>query len=62
MNYKRKFYKVIFKKNWVGNLQFSMKVPIEPERLMKFITDFKTYSDYFPAQIKSVKIINYEYK
>ena len=51
-------YKVIFKKLTVGNLQFSINVPIKPEKMMKFITDFEYYRNYFPAQIKEVKILD----
>ena len=39
------------------NLQFSVNSPIEPEKLMSFITDFKYYQKFFPNQIKEVKIL-----
>ena len=39
------------------NLQFSVNSPIEPEKLMSFITDFESYQNFFPNQIKEVKIL-----
>jgi len=39
------------------NLQFSVNSPIEPEKLMSFITDFESYQNFFPKQIKEVKIL-----
>ena len=39
------------------NLQFSVNSPIEPEKLMSFITDFEYYQKFFPNQIKEVKIL-----
>ena len=39
------------------NLQFSINSPIEPEKLMSFITDFESYQNFFPKQIKEVKIL-----
>ena len=39
------------------NLQFQTTSPIEPEKLMSYITDFENYQKFFPHQIKSVKIL-----
>ena len=41
----------------MGNLQFSINSPVEPEKLMSFITDFEYYQKFFPNQIKEVKIL-----
>ena len=41
----------------MGNLQFSINSPVEPEKLMSFITDFEYYQNFFPNQIKEVKIL-----
>ena len=41
----------------MGNLQFSINSPVEPEKLMSFITDFECYQNFFPNQIKEVKIL-----
>ena len=41
----------------MGNLQFSINYPIDPEKLMSFITDFESYQNFFPNQIKEVKIL-----
>ena len=40
------------------NLEFSINAPIKPEKMMKFITDFEYYANYFPSQIKEVKILD----
>ena len=40
------------------NLQFQTTSPIEPEKLMSYITDFENYQKFFPHQIKSVKILD----
>ena len=40
------------------NLQFQTNSPIEPEKLMSYITDFENYQKFFPHQIKSVKILD----
>ena len=40
------------------NLQFQTNSPIEPEKLMSYITDFENYQKFFPNQIKSVKILD----
>ena len=39
------------------NLQFQTNSPIEPEKLMSYITDFEYYQNFFPNQIKEVKIL-----
>jgi len=39
------------------NLQFSINSTVEPEKLMSFITDFESYQNFFPKQIKEVKIL-----
>ena len=36
----------------MGNLQFSINYPIDPEKLMSFITNFDLYQEFFPNQIK----------
>jgi len=42
----------------MANLQFQTNSPIEPEKLMSYITDFENYQHFFPNQIKSVKILD----
>ena len=42
----------------MANLQFQTNSPIEPEKLMSYITDFVNYQKFFPHQIKSVKILD----
>ena len=42
----------------MGKLQFSMNSPVEPEKLMNYITDFEQYQNFFPNQIKEVKILD----
>ena len=42
------------------NLQFIMDSSVEPEKLMNYIIDFKSYKNFFPDQIKEVKILNKE--
>ena len=42
----------------MANLQFQTTSPIEPEKLMSYITDFENYQKFFPHQIKSVKILD----
>ena len=42
----------------MANLQFQTNSPIEPEKLMSYITDFENYQKFFPHQIKSVKILD----
>ena len=44
----------------MGNLQFSINYPIDPEKLMSFITNFELYQEFFPNQIKEVKILKRE--
>ena len=39
------------------NLQFQTNSPIEPEKLMSYITNFECYQKFFPNQIKEVKIL-----
>jgi ribosome-associated toxin RatA of RatAB toxin-antitoxin module len=39
------------------NLQFQTSSPIEPEKLMSYITNFECYQKFFPNQIKEVKIL-----
>ena len=39
------------------NLQFLINSTVEPEKLMSFITDFESYQNFFPKQIKEVKIL-----
>ena len=40
----------------MANLQFEINSPIEPEKLMNYLTDFESFQQFFPAQIKSIKI------
>ena len=39
------------------NLQFQTNSPIEPEKLMSYLTDFESFQQFFPAQIKSIEIL-----
>ena len=41
----------------MGNLQFSINSSVEPKKLMSFITDFEHFQNFFPNQIKEVKIL-----
>ena len=41
----------------MANLQFQTDSPIEPEKLMSYITNFECYQKFFPNQIKEVKIL-----
>ena len=40
------------------NLQFSINSTLEPEKLMTYIIDFESYKNFFPNQIKEVKILD----
>ena len=42
----------------MGNLQFSINSTLEPEKLMIYIIDFESYKNFFPDQIKEVKILD----
>ena len=42
------------------NLRFIMDSSVEPEKLMNYIIDFESYKNFFPDQIKEVKILNKE--
>ena len=42
----------------MANLQFQTDSPIEPEKLMSYITNFESYQKFFPNQIKEVKILD----
>jgi ribosome-associated toxin RatA of RatAB toxin-antitoxin module len=42
------------------NLQFQTNSPIEPEKLMSYITNFECYQNFFPNQIKEVKILDHK--
>jgi len=42
------------------NLQFQTSSPIEPEKLMSYITNFECYQNFFPNQIKEVKILDHK--
>ena len=42
------------------DLQFIMDSSVEPEKLMNYIIDFESYKNFFPDQIKEVKILNKE--
>ena len=41
----------------MSNLQFEINSPIEPEKLMSYLTDFESFQQFFPAQIKSIEIL-----
>ena len=41
----------------MSNLQFEINSPIEPEKLMNYLTDFESFQQFFPAQIKSIEIL-----
>ena len=41
----------------MANLQFQTNSPIEPEKLMSYITDFESFQKFFPHQIKGIKIL-----
>ncbi len=42
----------------MGNLQFSTNSPLKPEKLMSFIIDFEYYKNFFPGQLKEIKILD----
>ena len=42
------------------NLQFQTNSPIEPEKLMSYITNFECHQNFFPNQIKEVKILDHK--
>ena len=42
----------------MANLQFQTNSPIEPEKLMSYITDFESFQKFFPRQIKGIKILD----
>ena len=42
------------------NLQFIMDSSVEPKKLINYIIDFESYKNFFPDQIKEVKILNKE--
>ena len=42
----------------MANWKFKLNSPLEPEKLMSYITDFENYQKFFPNQIKSVKILD----
>ena len=42
----------------MANLQFQTNSPIEPEKLMSYITDFESFQKFFPHQIKGIKILD----
>ena len=44
----------------MDNLQFSINCPVDPEKLISFITNFELYQEFFPGQIKEVKILKRE--
>ena len=41
----------------MGNLQFQTNSPIEPKKLMDYLTDFTSFQKFFPHQIKDIKIL-----
>ena len=42
----------------MGNLQFQTSSPIEPKKLMDYLTDFTCFQKFFPHQIKDIKILD----
>ena len=40
------------------NLQFSTNSHLKPEKLMSFIIDFEYYKNFFPGQLKEIKILD----
>ena len=42
----------------MANWKFKLNSPLEPEKLMSYITDFENYQKFFPHQIKRVKILD----
>ena len=42
------------------DLQFIMDSSVEHEKLMNYLIDFASYKNFFPDQIKEVKILNKE--
>ena len=42
----------------MGNLQFSTNSHLKPEKLMSFIIDFEYYKNFFPGQLKEIKILD----
>ena len=40
------------------NLQFSINSSINHEKFMSYVTDFERYKNFFPDQIKEVKILD----
>ena len=42
----------------MANWKFKLNSPLEPEKLMSYITDFESYQKFFPHQIKSIKILD----
>ena len=42
----------------MANLQFQTNSPIEPKKLMNYITDFESFQQFFPHQIKGIKILD----
>ena len=41
----------------MADLQFSMNLPSEPEELIKFSMDYKSFVNYLPDHIKSIVIV-----
>jgi|TARA_B100001750_G_scaffold17417_2_gene11989 ribosome-associated toxin RatA of RatAB toxin-antitoxin module len=41
----------------MGHLQFQTSSPIEPKKLMDYLTDFTSFQKFFPHQIKDIKIL-----
>ena len=39
------------------HLQFQTSSPIEPKKLMDYLTDFTSFQRFFPHQIKDIKIL-----
>ena len=46
----------------MGNLQFQTNSPIEPKKLMDYMTDFESFQKFFPDQIKGIKILEQQNK
>ncbi len=42
---------------YMGLLEFSMILPTSPERFIEYFSDYESLSEFFPGQLKSIKII-----
>lgn len=40
------------------NLEFSINIPADPDKLLVIATDYENFYKFFPSQIKSIKIVD----